>query len=98
MHRMRWILRIAIVDCTEAPVDLRQKRVALAVECWGNERIYLEDEYYLNNENFEFGTFDGWSLDGSGYKYYSPHVYSIFGNYFKFGLYRDSRSREVNVV
>ena len=62
MHRMRWILRIAIVDCTEAPVDLRQKRVALAVECWGNERIY--------NENFEFVTFDGWSLDGISCKYY----------------------------
>ena len=33
MHRMLWVMLIAIVGCTEAPVDLHQECTALAVEC-----------------------------------------------------------------
>ena len=38
------------------------------------------------------------SFNGTDYKYYSPNAYNAFGNYLKVGLYRDSRSREVNAV
>ena len=114
MHRMRWIVLIAISACSEAPVDPRHEGVALSSERWGNGRTRAEYQYYLNargqvvrhgwyreysrfvdrlvaveehydrgvrvgprrvrceadsfpldydNGDFEFGTFDGWSLE-----------------------------------
>lgn len=37
-------------------------------------------------------------FNGTDYKFYSSNVYNAFGNYLKLGLYRDSRSIEVNAV